>query len=564
MDHDLVAGLPVRDALADLPDDAGGVGAADVVAVLGVVAVAEDRDRLAERRPDVVEVDAGGHHADDHLEGAGLRDLDLLDLEGVLGLALALLADHPGGHRLGQRPRAPRRASRPRIRLRPRVLLSGFGSRGTAASRIGAAILQQPSGSRPEARLPSRVHMEASEKPQTCTRRRRPTGVVAPARRPARYRAARPSRTSAPPGSSASAPRPGAARRRRSARRSRSAPGCSTARRRPRVDYVRAEFERHAASFDEQARRARSRKAPRSWPSGSPRPSTGRGTARCRRRSRALAALRPEEHRDAFSGCLRAEDGANPLSDFKGACGHACFKEPSATGSEARDRGQEPRACSPGGLAARSRELASARHADERVAEAEEAGTRKGRTFEELVTPRSRRSPSAQGDAARPHRRRRPTRRAARRATRSSRSVRRSAAPRGDGRLRGQEQAALEERRLDRAQRRHARARCTYASSSWPGDDKVPAGSRGATEYQGNKIIAVLDREDPDPLALRLVYRYVRARVLATGAATSRSTRPAFATPPRRLLAERRVKSAQTGIRTLHRRHQCADAAATR
>jgi hypothetical protein len=28
-------------------------------------------------------------------------------------------------------------------------------------------------------------------------------------------------------------------------------------------------------------------------------------------------------------------------------------------------------------------------------------------------------------------------------------------------------------------------------------------------------MIAVLDRENPDPLALRLVYRYVRARVLA-------------------------------------------------
>ena len=103
VDHDLVAGLPAGDALADLPDDPGGVGAADVVAVLGVVAVAEDRDRLAERRPDVVEVDAGRHHADDHLEGAGLGNLDLLELEGVVGLALALLADHPGRHRLRQR-----------------------------------------------------------------------------------------------------------------------------------------------------------------------------------------------------------------------------------------------------------------------------------------------------------------------------------------------------------------------------------------------------------------------------------------------------------------------------
>ena len=97
VDDDLVAGLPAGHALADLPDDPGGVGAADVVVLVGVVA--EHRDGLAERRPDVVEVHAGGHHAHDHLERAGLRDLDLLELEGVDRLALALLADHPGRHR---------------------------------------------------------------------------------------------------------------------------------------------------------------------------------------------------------------------------------------------------------------------------------------------------------------------------------------------------------------------------------------------------------------------------------------------------------------------------------
>jgi hypothetical protein len=102
VDDDLVAGLPLGDALADLPDHPGGVGAADVVPVDGVVAVREDRDRLAERRPDVVEVDARGHHADDHLERPRLGHLDLLDLEGVLGLALALGSDHPRRHRLGQ------------------------------------------------------------------------------------------------------------------------------------------------------------------------------------------------------------------------------------------------------------------------------------------------------------------------------------------------------------------------------------------------------------------------------------------------------------------------------
>ena len=54
-----------------------------------------------------------------------------------------------------------------------------------------------------------------------------------------------------------------------------------------------------------------------------------------------------------------------------------------------------------------------------------------------------------------------------------------------------------------------------YAVLVVAGEDKIPSGLEELTEYQGNKIIAVLDREDPDPLALRLVYRYVRARVLA-------------------------------------------------
>src|SRR3954454_3662430 len=124
VDDDLVALLPARDARADLPDDARGVRAADVVAVLRVVAVLHDRHRLAERRPDVVVVDAGRHHADDDLEGAGLRYFDLLDLEGVLGLAEALLADDPGGH-LGRQ-------------------LPGLGGDGGDLRHVNGHVLQVP------------------------------------------------------------------------------------------------------------------------------------------------------------------------------------------------------------------------------------------------------------------------------------------------------------------------------------------------------------------------------------------------------------------------------------
>jgi hypothetical protein len=96
VEDDLVAGCPARHALADLPDDAGGVRAADVVVL---VVVAEDRYGLAEGGPDVVEVHACRHDADGDLEGAGLRDLHLLELEGLERLTLALLADDPCGHR---------------------------------------------------------------------------------------------------------------------------------------------------------------------------------------------------------------------------------------------------------------------------------------------------------------------------------------------------------------------------------------------------------------------------------------------------------------------------------
>src|SRR5438477_478860 len=103
VDYDLVAWLPASDALANLPYDPRRIRAADVVAVLGMVAVAEHRHRLPERRPHVVVVDAGGHHPDDDLERAGLGDLYLLELERVDRLALSFGADHPRRHRAGQR-----------------------------------------------------------------------------------------------------------------------------------------------------------------------------------------------------------------------------------------------------------------------------------------------------------------------------------------------------------------------------------------------------------------------------------------------------------------------------
>src|SRR5262249_14047781 len=95
VDDDLVADLPALYLGADRPDDAGGVGAGDVKRILVYV---ERRDRLTERGPDAVVVDARGHPEDQHLVAADRRGRHDLDLHRGGGRTVALLADRPGIH----------------------------------------------------------------------------------------------------------------------------------------------------------------------------------------------------------------------------------------------------------------------------------------------------------------------------------------------------------------------------------------------------------------------------------------------------------------------------------
>ena len=99
VDHDLVAHLPALHLGADRIDDAGGVGAGDVI---GVLVHVDGRDGLAERGPYAVVVDAGGHHEHQHVVAVELPGGHHLDLHGLIGRTVPLLADrpgvHPGGH----------------------------------------------------------------------------------------------------------------------------------------------------------------------------------------------------------------------------------------------------------------------------------------------------------------------------------------------------------------------------------------------------------------------------------------------------------------------------------
>jgi hypothetical protein len=67
-------------------------------------------------------------------------------------------------------------------------------------------------------------------------------------------------------------------------------------------------------------------------------------------------------------------------------------------------------------------------------------------------------------------------------------------------------------------------------------------------------MIAVIDRDEPDPLALRLVYRYVRARVLAAEAAglevDAAGVRDAAEEATARLKAANRIRKSLTNVTT--------------
>ena len=46
------------------------------------------------------------------------------------------------------------------------------------------------------------------------------------------------------------------------------------------------------------------------------------------------------------------------------------------------------------------------------------------------------------------------------------------------------------------------------------GEERIPAGYEQLVEYDGNKMIVAVDRDDPDALGLDLAYRLAAARVL--------------------------------------------------
>jgi hypothetical protein len=198
-------------------------------------------------------------------------------------------------------------------------------------------------------------------------------------------------------------------------------------------------------------------------------------------------------------------------------------------------------------------ELKERTTADERVAEAEEAGTRKGFSFEERVFEAVERLASVRNDCA----------------THTGADGAEGGGKKGDvlvelgaaqGPAAGRIVFECKDKQLskrvawDELNAAMASRAASFGVLVVAGEDRVPSGREQLREYEGNKLIVAVDRDEPDSLALELAYRLAAARVLmardrdlTVDAAEVRSvTEEAISC----LQQAQAIKSALTGIKT--------------
>lgn len=225
-----------------------------------------------------------------------------------------------------------------------------------------------------------------------------------------------------------------------------------------------------------------------------------------------------EAQRTAIARQFNAEDGSNPLSDFKAAVTAKVAdaaqrsEQQAELLREAHTREAKEMREQIAALKTEVARLTERREGDEAVAEAEAAGTRKGFSFEERVDDAIGRIASARGDA-------------------SQHTGAQSAdggGKKGDtvvelraasGPAQGRIVFECKDRKLskkaawDELNEGMAARSAAFGVLVVAGEENVPSGREQLTEYEGNKLIVAVDREEPDSLALDVAYRLAAARV---------------------------------------------------
>lgn len=346
------------------------------------------------------------------------------------------------------------------------------------------------------------------------------------------------------------------------------------------VDYVRAELERAQSGFERRGAELSERLAA-GIEKGNESLTTQITDAFGAERSdsvqaqiRAIVTEASEAQKLELTRMLSAEDGSNPLSAVQARLGKAILESEERhrqemarlrEGHTSESRAMQAQVSS---LKENLARLLDKQDADDVLAEAEEAGTRKGRSFEDRVHAAIERIAASRGDCAHavgdtPG------------AGGSKKGDSLVEIGAGEGSTLGRIVFEIKDSRLTKPKAwsemngaldaRNA----DYAMLVVAGIDAVPTGEvEEMHEYQGNKLVVAVDPEQPDGRALELAYRYASLRVRAaresaagvdaiavrTAASEARDAIAGFKTVKSALTsATSNVERARTGVEAIER-----------
>ena len=272
-----------------------------------------------------------------------------------------------------------------------------------------------------------------------------------------------------------------------------------------------------------------------------------------------IVSTETRQHRDELLRTLTAEDGSNPLLAIQARLGKAMLEAEERHRAEVerlRESHTKDARAMQGQVGELRKEIARLLErddADERVAEAEAAGTRKGVSFEERVHAAIEAIAGSRGDLA----------------THTGAEQAEGGGRKGDtlveiGACDGASQGRIVFEAKDKQLSKHkawtelnqamaARA-ASFAVLVVAGDDNVPSGRDTLTEYEGNKLIVAVDREEPAGSALALAYRLATARVAMARDRDLRvdaiAVRDTAAEAVSLLRSAQAIRSTLTGIKT--------------
>ncbi len=346
------------------------------------------------------------------------------------------------------------------------------------------------------------------------------------------------------------------------------------------VDYVRAELERAQSGFERRGAELSERLAAgieKGNETLTAQITDAFGAERSdsvQSQIRAIVSEASEAQKLELTRMLSAEDGSNPLSAVQARLGKAILESEERhrqemarlrEGHTSESRAMQAQVSS---LKENLARLLDKQDADEVLAEAEEAGTRKGRSFEDRVHAAIERIAASRGDCAHavgdtPG------------AGGSKKGDSLVEIGAGEGSTLGRVVFEIKDSRLTRpkawAEMNGAldARNADYAMLVVAGTDAVPSGEvEEMHEYQGNKLVVAVDPEQPDGRALELAYRYASLRVRAaresaagvdavavrTAASEARDAIAGFKTVKSALTsATSNVERARTGVEAIER-----------